>query len=241
MAEVISKVLYPADNHREGKSLRLKQQYFFVSATIQSICPPSIWTHYGTLYNFHEKHVIQINDTHPALVIPELMRLLHGRAGHGAGTTPGISPPTPWHTPTTPFWPRHWSAGPRIWCSELLPRIWMILCEINDRCLAELREFFHGDENKLQEMAIIWGGEVRMANLCVAAGFAVNGVICPALRYPAQGCVPLRMACARPEKFQNVTNGVDHRRWLGRGQPGAGQPDLRPALADEYLIKPDEL
>ena len=84
MAEVISKVLYPADNHREGKSLRLKQQYFFVSATIQSIFRKHL-AHYGTLYNFHEKHVIQINDTHPTLVIPELMRLLLDEQGMQLG------------------------------------------------------------------------------------------------------------------------------------------------------------
>ena len=122
---------------------------------------------------------------------------------------------------------------------ELLPRIWMILCEINDRYLAELREFFHGDENKLQEMAVIWGGEVRMANLCVAACFAVNGV--SALHSDILRKDVFHSAWLRtPEKFQNVTNGVDHRRWLAEANPELHKL-ICDCIGDEYLIKPDEL
>ncbi len=237
MAEVISKVLYPADNHKEGKSLRLKQQYFFVSATVQSIFRQHL-AHYGTLYNFHEKHVIQINDTHPTLVIPEMMRLLldeHGMSWEDA-----------WYITThTVAYTNHTILAealerwPQNLVQELLPRIWMILCEINDRYLNELRDFFHGDNNKLQEMAVIWGGEVRMANLCVAACFAVNGV--SALHSDILRNDVFHSAWLRtPEKFLNVTNGVDHRRWLAEANPELHQL-LCDCIGDGYLLHPEEL
>ena len=237
MAEVISKVLYPADNHREGKSLRLKQQYFFVSATIQSIFRKHL-AHYGTLYNFHEKHVIQINDTHPTLVIPEMMRLLLDEQGMSWDDAWYITTHTVAYTNHTVL-AEALERWPQDLVQELLPRIWMILCEINDRYLAELREFFHGDENKLQEMAVIWGGEVRMANLCVAACFAVNGV--SALHSDILRKEVFHSAWLRtPEKFQNVTNGVDHRRWLAEANPELHKL-ICDCIGDEYLIKPDEL
>ena len=237
MAEVISKVLYPADNHREGKSLRLKQQYFFVSATIQSIFRKHL-AHYGTLYNFHEKHVIQINDTHPTLVIPEMMRLLLDEQGMSWDDAWYITTHTVAYTNHTVL-AEALERWPQDLVQELLPRIWMILCEINDRYLAELREFFHGDENKLQEMAVIWGGEVRMANLCVAACFAVNGV--SALHSDILRKDVFHSAWLRtPEKFQNVTNGVDHRRWLAEANPELHEL-ICDCIGDEYLIKPDEL
>ena len=237
MAEVISKVLYPADNHREGKSLRLKQQYFFVSATIQSIFRKHL-AHYGTLYNFHEKHVIQINDTHPTLVIPEMMRLLLDEQGMSWDDAWYITTHTVAYTNHTVL-AEALERWPQDLVQKLLPRIWMILCEINDRYLAELREFFHGDENKLQEMAVIWGGEVRMANLCVAACFAVNGV--SALHSDILRKDVFHSAWLRtPEKFQNVTNGVDHRRWLAEANPELHKL-ICDCIGDEYLIKPDEL
>ena len=237
MAEVISKVLYPADNHREGKSLRLKQQYFFVSATIQSIFRKHL-AHYGTLYNFHEKHVIQINDTHPTLVIPEMMRLLLDEQGMSWDDAWYITTHTVAYTNHTVL-AEALERWPQDLVQELLPRIWMILCEINDRYLAGLREFFHGDENKLQEMAVIWGGEVRMANLCVAACFAVNGV--SALHSDILRKDVFHSAWLRtPEKFQNVTNGVDHRRWLAEANPELHKL-ICDCIGDEYLIKPDEL
>ena len=237
MAEVISKVLYPADNHREGKSLRLKQQYFFVSATIQSIFRKHL-AHYGTLYNFHEKHVIQINDTHPTLVIPEMMRLLLDEQGMSWDDAWYITTHTVAYTNHTVL-AEALERWPQDLVQELLPRIWMILCEINDRYLAELREFFHGDENKLQEMAVIWGGEVRMANLCVAACFAVNGV--SALHSDILRKDVFHSAWLRtPEKFQNVTNGVDHRRWLAEANPELHKL-ICDCIGDEHLIKPDEL
>ena len=216
MAEVIAKVLYPEDNHYEGKSLRLKQQYFFVSATVQSICREHK-AQYGTLRNFHQKHVVQINDTHPTLVIPELMRILLDEEGYGWDEA--------WHIVThTVAYTNHTVMAealerwPQQLIESLLPRIWQLLVEINNRYQAQLAEYFHGDQSKLRDMAVIWGGEVRMANLCICACFAVNGV--SALHSDILKKDVFHDAYVRqPDKFKNVTNGIDHRRWLAEIDP----------------------
>ena len=216
MAESIAKVLYPEDNHYEGKSLRLKQQYFFVSATVQCICRQHK-AEYGTLRNFHQKHVIQINDTHPTLVIPELMRILLDEEGYTWDEA--------WHIVTnTVAYTNHTimvealERWPQQLIESLLPRIWQILVEISNRYQAQLNEYFHGDQSKVRDQAIIWGGEVRMANLCVCACFAVNGVSAlhsEILKRETFHDVYIRT----PEKFKNVTNGIDHRRWLSEINP----------------------
>ncbi|MBQ2830577.1 MAG: glycogen/starch/alpha-glucan phosphorylase [Oscillospiraceae bacterium] len=216
MAETIVKVLYPEDNHYEGKSLRLKQQYFFVSATVQSIVQKHIEA-YGTCTNFHEKNVIQINDTHPALVIPELMRILIDDAG--------LSWDEAWHiTKNSVAYTNHTVLAealerwPQKLFETLLPRIWQITQEIAHRYQRQVEEFYH-DEWKTREMAVIWDGEVRMANLCIAGGMAVNGV--SALHSDILRQDVFRHACQmEPQKFKNVTNGVDHRRWLTQVNPG---------------------
>ena len=216
MAESIAKVLYPEDNHYEGKSLRLKQQYFFVSATVQSICRQHK-AEYGTLRNFHQKHVIQINDTHPTLVIPELMRILLDEEGYTWDEA--------WHIVTnTVAYTNHTimvealERWPQQLIESLLPRIWQILVEISNRYQAQLNEYFHGDQSKVRDQAIIWGGEVRMANLCVCACFAVNGV--SALHSEILKRETFHDVYVRtPEKFKNVTNGIDHRRWLSEINP----------------------
>ena len=216
MAESIAKVLYPEDNHYEGKSLRLKQQYFFVSATVQCICRQHK-TEYGTLRNFHQKHVIQINDTHPTLVIPELMRILLDEEGYTWDEA--------WHIVTnTVAYTNHTimvealERWPQQLIESLLPRIWQILMEISNRYQAQLNDYFHGDQSKVRDQAIIWGGEVRMANLCVCACFAVNGV--SALHSDILKRETFHDVYVRtPEKFKNVTNGIDHRRWLGEINP----------------------
>ena len=226
MAEVIAKVLYPEDNHREGKSLRLKQQYFFVSATVQSIVRRHIQT-YGTLTNFHEKNVIQINDTHPALVIPELMRILMDDAG--------LDWDTAWHiTVNSVAYTNHTVLAEALerWPQELmqslLPRIWQILCEIARRWQAKVRN-----------MAVIWGGEVRMANLCIAGGMAVNGV--SALHSDILRHDVFKEAYGmEPEKFKNVTNGIDHRRWLAEINPGLDKLIRDLCDGDEYLLRPGQ-
>ena len=216
MAESIAKVLYPEDNHYEGKSLRLKQQYFFVSATVQHICRQHK-AEYGTLRNFHQKHVIQINDTHPTLVIPELMRILLDEEGYGWDEA--------WHIVTnTVAYTNHTimvealERWPQQLIESLLPRIWQILVEISNRYQAQLNEYFHGDQAKVRDQAIIWGGEIRMANLCVCACFAVNGV--SALHSDILKRETFHDVYVRtPEKFKNVTNGIDHRRWLSEINP----------------------
>ena len=173
MAETIAKVLYPEDNHPEGKSLRLKQQYFFVSATVQSIVRKHIEV-YGTAANFHEKNVIQINDTHPALVIPELMRILMDDAGLDWDTAWNITTHSVAYTNHTVL-SEALERWPQELMQSLLPRVWTIITEIARRYQEKIENYYH-DEAKTRELAIIWDGQVRMANLCIAGGMAVNGV-----------------------------------------------------------------
>ena len=235
MAEVIAKVLYPADDHAEGKSLRLKQQYFFVSATVQNIVKRHLEA-CGTLANFHERNVIQINDTHPALVVPELMRIFIDEAGMDWDTA--------WHvTRNSVAYTNHtvlaealerWPQG---LVESLLPRIWQIIVEIASRWQRRCEEFCGGDMDKVRDMAVIWDGEVRMANLCIAGGMAVNGV--SALHSDILRRDVFRSACdMEPEKFRNVTNGVDHRRWLSEINPGLDGLIRDLTGGDAYLTAP---
>ena len=140
MADSISTILYPEDNHYEGKSLRLKQQYFFVSATLQSITRRHIQT-YGTLKNFHEKNVIQINDTHPALVIPELMRILIDDAGLGWDEAWDITRHSVAYTNHTVL-AEALESWPQRLFETLLPRIWQIMQEIARRWQQKVDDFY---------------------------------------------------------------------------------------------------
>ncbi len=236
MAETIAKVLYPEDNHYEGKSLRLKQQYFFVSATIQSITRKHI-QQYGTLKNFHEKNVIQINDTHPTLVIPELMRILIDDAGMGWDEAWHITTHCVAYTNHTVL-----SEALEVWPQQLfetlLPRVWQILQEISRRWQQHVEEFYH-DPAKTAKLAIIWDGGVRMANLCIAGSMAVNGV--SALHSEILRKDLFKDACQmEPDKFKNVTNGIDHRRWVPQINPGLDSL-IRDLIGDGYLTHPQEL
>ncbi len=235
MAEAIAKVLYPEDNHYEGKSLRLRQQYFFVSATVQSIVRKHIQT-YGTLTNFHEKNVIQINDTHPTLVIPELMRILMDDAGLDWDTAWNITANSVAYTNHTVL-AEALERWPQSLMQTLLPRIWQILCEIARRWQVKVTEFYRGDESKVRNMAVIWDGEVRMANLCIAGGIAVNGV--SALHSDILRQDVFKDACGmEPEKFKNVTNGIDHRRWLAEINPGLDKLICDLTNSNDYLRHP---
>jgi len=237
-AEAISKILYPEDNHREGKSLRLKQQYFFVSATVQSICRQHK-LEYGTLRNFHEKHIIQINDTHPTLVIPELMRILLDQEGYSWDDAWFIVSRSVAYTNHTVL-AEALERWPQDLVQELLPRVWQIILEISGRYQNQLTAFFQGDMSKVERMAIVWGGEVRMANLCVCACSAVNGVSALHSEILKNDVFhdAYRMA---PAKFQNVTNGVDHRRWLSEVNPDLDALIRDCCGGDKYLLHPEAL
>ena len=234
MAETIAKILYPEDNHYEGKSLRLKQQYFFVSATVQSIATKHLET-YGTLKNFHEKNVIQINDTHPALVIPELMRIFIDEAGMEWDEAWEITRQSVAYTNHTVL-AEALERWPQTLVETLLPRIWQILTEISRRWQEKVENFYH-DYSKTEKMAIIWNGEVRMANLCIAGGTAVNGV--SALHSDILRKDVFKDACGmEPDKFKNVTNGIDHRRWLSEINPGLDSLIKDLTGGDDYLLHP---
>ena len=237
MAETIAKVLYPEDNHYEGKSLRLKQQYFFVSATMQSIVRKHIEV-CDTVMNFHEKNVIQINDTHPALVIPELMRIFMDDAGLEWDEAWEITKQSVAYTNHTVL-AEALERWPQELVQTLLPRIWEIIEEISRRWQARVEEYYH-DPSKTAEMAIVWDGQVRMANLCVAVCTAVNGV--SALHSEILRKDLFKDAYAMtPEKFQNVTNGIDHRRWLSEINPGLDHLIIELTGSDAYLTKPLDL
>ena len=238
MAEVIAKVLYPEDNHYEGKMLRLKQQYFFVSATIQSI----VRRHkakYGTLRNFHEKHAIQINDTHPTLVIPELMRILLDEEGYSWDDAWYITTHTVSYTNHTVL-AEALERWPQDLIISLLPRIWLILNEISGKYQVQLETQFHGDMARVEKNAIIWGGQVRMANLCICACQAINGV--SALHSDILKNDVFNDAYRlNPKKFLNVTNGIDHRRWLSQINPGLHTLICDTVGGDGYLLHPEQL
>ena len=237
MADAISQVLYPEDNHYEGKSLRLKQQYFFVSATIQSIVRKHI-QQYGTVKNFHEKNVIQINDTHPTLVIPELMRILVDDAGMDWDEA--------WHIVThCVAYTNHtvMAEALEVWPQQLfetlLPRVWQILQEIARRWQQRVEDYYH-DPAKTAKLAIIWDGGVRMANLCIAGSMAVNGV--SALHSEILRKDLFKDACQMmPDKFKNVTNGIDHRRWVSQINPGLDSLIRDLTGGDGYLTHPMDL
>lgn len=236
-AEVLSKVLYPNDNNYEGKSLRLKQQYFFVSASVQSIINKHM-ENYRKLSTLPEHIVIQINDTHPAMVIPEMMRIMMDDHGLTWDEAWRITTRTVAYTNHTVMvealerWPEELIA-------RILPRIHQILSEINRRYILHLEQIFPKDPGKVAQMAIMWNGEVRMAHLAICGSFSVNGV-------SALHSEILKHDCFRdfytdtPEKFRNVTNGIAYRRWLGQGNPKLTAL-LQERIGSGFLKNPKEL
>ncbi len=215
MAEVISKVLYPMDNHPEGKSLRLRQQYFLVSASVQDIVRHHL-REQGTIDNLPEKIAIHINDTHPTMAIPELMRILLDECGYGWDDAWRIVTNTVAYTNHTVM-----SEALECWSEELvkrlIPRIYNIIKEIDNRFRAYVWESTH-DADYVERTAIISGGAVRMANLCVAASHKVNGV--SALHSQIlKDTLFNDFYRLTPDKFTNVTNGIAHRRWLCQANP----------------------
>lgn len=210
-AEVLSKVLYPADNHTEGKLLRLSQQYFLVCASLQTIINDHL-AQFGTLDNFAEQVAIHINDTHPALVIPELMRILVDVYSYPWENAWSIVQRTVSYTNHTVM-----PEALECWNEDLfglrLPRIHSIVKEINRRFCADLWQAYPGDWDRISRMSVICNGNVRMANLSVIGSGHVNGV-------SALHSEILKKTIFHdfdkyfPGKFTNVTNGIAHRRWL---------------------------
>lgn len=236
MTENISKVLYPEDNHVEGKSLRLRQQYFLVSASIQDILKRHL-SQYNTLDNLPDKVAIHINDTHPTLSIPELMRFLLDECGYGWDKAWDIVTRTVAYTNHTIM-----SEALECWTVELIktriPRIYQIIKEIDRRFRDEVLAKT-GDPLIAERTAIIQNGIIRMANLCVASCHTVNGVS----KLHSEILVNELFkdyAKLTPEKFTNVTNGIAHRRWLCQANP-ALTSYLKELIGDGFVMNAEEL
>ncbi len=237
MAESINKVLYPADDHIEGKSLRLKQQYFFVSASIQSILRRHLKTN-PSLDNLADCVAIHINDTHPTLCIPELMRLLLDEYGYGWDQAWDITTHCISYTNHTVMaealekWPQNLFQG-------LLPRIFQIVQEINQRFCNELWAFYPNNWDVVNRNAVLSNGQVKMANLCLVTSHTINGV--SALHSEIlKNDVFADYYRMHPEKFTNVTNGITHRRWVAQANPRLAEL-INDLIGDKWLKEPNAL
>ncbi len=236
-AETLTKLLYPSDEHMEGKILRLSQQYFLVSASLQNIVADHLSV-YGTLSNFAEKNSIHINDTHPALCIPELMRIFMDVYSFSWESAWSVVTKTVSYTNHTVL-----PEALECWNEDIfrlrLPRIYGIVCEINRRFCADLWNMYPGDWDRISRMSIMANGQVRMANLSVLGSHKTNGV--SALHSEIlKKTVFHDFYTAFPERFTNVTNGIAHRRWLCYSNPElAGL--LNSTIGDGYIKNPEEL
>ncbi|WP_294500272.1 glycogen/starch/alpha-glucan phosphorylase [uncultured Gemmiger sp.] len=216
-AELISKVLYPNDNHTEGKILRLRQQYFFSAASVADILGIHL-SQYGTLDNLPDKVAIQLNDTHPTLAIPEMMRILLDECSYDWDAAFDICRRTFAYTNHTVM-----SEALEKWNVDIfrstLPRIWQIVCEMDRRCRADLEKVFPGDQGKINYMAILGDNQVRMANICCYTCHAINGVS-KLHSEIIKDSVFHDYFLYKPQAFTNVTNGIAYRRWLLAPNPG---------------------
>ena len=236
-ADIISKVLYPSDNHTEGKLLRLSQEYFLASASLQSILRDHISV-YGTLDNLADKVAIHINDTHPALCVPELMRILMDENG--------------WD------WDKAWDTVVKVcsytnhtvmpealetWNEDLfrlkLPRIYTIVKEINERFCKDAWNAFPSDWQKISAMSVLSCGSVRMANLCVIGSHSVNGVSKLHTEILKES-VFRNFYRMYPDRFINVTNGIAHRRWLCYSNPRLSAL-ITECIGDGFIHEPEQL
>lgn len=216
IAHALTKVLYPNDNHLEGKALRLRQQYFMCAASVGDIVMRHMNT-YGTLDNLHEKAAIHINDTHPTLAVPELMRILLDDCGYSWSKA--------WHIVSNTFaYTNHTVMAEALekWDEDLmkriLPRIYAIICEINRRYCEGLTNRL-GDPARVERMSIIRNRQIRMANLCIDASHSVNGVSKLHSEIIKDSVFHDEYE-DKPVKFKNVTNGIAYRRWLLQSNPG---------------------
>ncbi len=216
-AELISKILYPNDNHTEGKILRLRQQYFFSAASIADILQNHL-NQYGTLDNLADKVAIQLNDTHPTVAIPEMMRILLDECSYEWDAAFDICRKVFAYTNHTVM-----SEALEKWNADIfrntLPRIWQIVCEMDRRCRADLAKAFPGDQGKIDYMAIIGDNQVRTANICAYTCHAINGVS-KLHSEIIKDSVFHDYFLYKPQAFKNVTNGIAYRRWLLCSNPG---------------------
>ena len=216
-AELISKILYPNDNHTEGKILRLRQQYFFSAASIADILQNHL-NQYGTLDNLPDKVAIQLNDTHPTVAIPEMMRILLDECSYEWDAAFDICRKVFAYTNHTVM-----SEALEKWNADIfrstLPRIWQIVCEMDRRCRADLAKAFPGDQGKIDYMAIVGDNQVRTANICAYVCHAINGVS-KLHSEIIKDSVFHDYFLYKPKAFKNVTNGIAYRRWLLAANPG---------------------
>lgn len=236
MSQAITKVLYPNDNHADGKSLRLRQQYFLCAASIGDIVNQHMGV-YGTLDNLHEKVAIHINDTHPTLAIPELMRVLLDDCGYSWDKA--------WYIVQHTFAYTNHTVMPEAlekWDCNLLksvtPRIFAIIIEINERYCRQLWEKY-GDEAKVSRMSIVENNKVKMATLCVHACHHVNGVAKIHSEIIKRETFKDEYEYT-PEKFTNVTNGIAYRRWLYQSNEGLTEL-LREKIGSGFLKDASDL
>ena len=231
-ADLLTKVLYPADNHMAGKSLRLKQQYFLCSASIQNIVQDHKHR-YGSLNDLPKLAAIHLNDTHPAMAIPELMRILIDEYFYDWNQAWAITTATCAYTNHTVL-----AEALETWSEDLIertiPRIHSIIKEINRRLCEELWNKFPGEWAKISRMSIIEHDRIKMANLCVYGGHSVNGV--SALHSDIiKKSVFKDFYDFSPEKFTNVTNGIAHRRWLNQSNPELSEL-LTECIGDGFVL-----
>ncbi len=216
-AELISKILYPNDNHTEGKILRLRQQYFFSAASVADILGNHL-NQYGTLENLPDKIAIQLNDTHPTIAIPEMMRILLDECSYEWDAAFDICRKVFAYTNHTVM-----SEALEKWNVDIfrstLPRIWQIVQEMDRRCRADLEKAFPGDQGKINYMAIIGDNQVRMANICAYTCHSINGVS-KLHSEIIKDSVFHDYFLYKPNAFKNVTNGIAYRRWLLAANPG---------------------
>lgn len=216
LAKTIVEVLYPNDNHYAGKELRLKQQYFFVSASLQAALT-KYKKHHDDIHKLPEKMTIQMNDTHPTVAVAELMRLLLDEEGLGWDESWEITTKTCAYTNHT-IMAEALEKWPIDLFSRLLPRVYQIIQEIDRRFVAKIREMYPGNEEKVAKMQILRDGQVKMAHLAIVAGYSVNGVA--RLHTEILKKQELRdFYEMMPQKFNNKTNGITQRRFLMHGNP----------------------
>ena len=236
-AELISKILYPNDNHTEGKILRLRQQYFFSAASIADILQNHL-NQYGTLDNLADKVAIQLNDTHPTVAIPEMMRILLDVCSYEWDAAFDICRKVFAYTNHTVM-----SEALEKWNADIfrntLPRIWQIVCEMDRRCRADLAKAFPGDQGKIDYMAIIGDNQVRTANICAYTCHAINGVS-KLHSEIIKDSVFHDYFLYKPQAFKNVTNGIAYRRWLLCSNPGLTHL-LEETIGDGFKTDASEL